>query len=257
MSAEIISTGNELLMGLIENSNAKWLARKLTELGFEVKRITVVSDKKRDISQAFKEAIERETNVVISTGGLGPTLDDKTLEALAETLNLKIATNKEALEMIKLKCKVHGLELNQARLKMALLPVNAEPIENPSGLAPAVKIKTGKTIIYCLPGVPVEMKKIFRKKILPELTQKNKQLLFKERKAKLEGVFESELVPVLKKVREEFPDVYVKTRVVPTKGIILYCSTKGLKKEAQEKLNKVIKIVDSYVNWLSKERGRR
>lgn len=103
--AEILSIGNEILSGRTVNTNASHIARRLTSLGFTVRRITVVMDELDEISQGFKEAIQRNPKIIISTGGLGPTYDDKTAEGLSLALRRKLTINKKALEEIENKYK--------------------------------------------------------------------------------------------------------------------------------------------------------
>ena len=100
-SVEIICVGNELLIGKTLNTNAKWLAKRITTLGLTTRRITIVDDDIDEISSTIKEAIQRKPAFLITTGGLGPTFDDKTLEGLAKALERKIEINQEALKMVK------------------------------------------------------------------------------------------------------------------------------------------------------------
>jgi molybdenum cofactor synthesis domain-containing protein len=101
---EIICVGNELLIGKIQNTNAYWLAKQATQLGANVKRTTVIQDLIDEIGKCIIEAIARKPQFIITTGGLGPTFDDKTLQGIANALNRKLEVNPKALEMVKQKC---------------------------------------------------------------------------------------------------------------------------------------------------------
>lgn len=139
---EIISIGNELLIGKTLNTNAQWLAKRLTTLGLNVHRITTISDDVEEISAAVKEAILRKPDFLITTGGLGPTFDDKTLKGITKALGTRLEKNKEASKMIEEKYKIYAkeqglekIELTPARMKMAKLPKGAKPLLNPVGTA--------------------------------------------------------------------------------------------------------------------------
>ncbi len=122
-TAWIISIGNELLIGKTVNTNATWLARKLTLLGYDVRRIITVPDNEEDEVEVFRDAIRRGgIRVVISTGGLGPTFDDKTSEYLAKALNRKYVINDDALRLVVETFKSKGLELTEPRLKQQKCP---------------------------------------------------------------------------------------------------------------------------------------
>ncbi|WP_243671120.1 molybdopterin-binding protein [Vulcanisaeta sp. JCM 16161] len=156
-TAWIISIGNELLIGKTVNTNAAWLARKLTLLGYDVRRIITVPDNEEDEVEVFRDAIRRGVRVVISTGGLGPTFDDRTSEYLAKALNRKYVINDDALRLVIETFKSRGLELTEPRLKQAKMPEGARPLPNPVGTAPGIWVEEGNTVIIALPGVPAEM----------------------------------------------------------------------------------------------------
>ena len=171
---EILSIGNELLMGKILNTNARWLARRCTSLGLEVRRITVVGDDEKEICSAVKEALSRRPRFIITTGGLGPTLDDKTIESIAKCLDLELKVDEEALSMVREAYKrlveegrLDSSELTPQRVKMARMPEGARPLPNPVGTAPGMLLEVDGTTIISLPGVPAEMEAIFEESVLP------------------------------------------------------------------------------------------
>ncbi len=124
MRAWILSIGNELLIGRTVNTNAAWLARKLTLLGYDVRREVTVPDEEDEEAEAFRDAVRRGVELVVSTGGgLGPTFDDKTSESLAKALGgRQYDLNDAALELVKRRFAAAGLELTQPRLKQAMMP---------------------------------------------------------------------------------------------------------------------------------------
>jgi nicotinamide-nucleotide amidase len=215
---EIICVGNELLIGKTLNTNAHWLAKRVTSLGAMVKRITVVSDDVDEIAKAVREALKRKPKFIIATGGLGPTFDDKTLEGIAKALNCKLEVNDKALRMVKEKYEAYfkegrmeRVELTPARVKMATLPEGAEPLSNPVGTAPGVMIKMDKTFIMALPGVPPEMESIFDEDVASLLKKEAGKTTFFEASIYADKIMESALAPLIDKVMHDNPHVYIKS----------------------------------------------
>ena len=155
---------------------------------------------------------------MVTTGGLGPTFDDKTLEGIAEALNRKLVVNAEALAMVREKYEAYArekgtdaVELTQARVKMATLPENAEPVLNPVGTAPGVRVDVEQTRLFALPGVPSEMKAIFENLVVPLIKQASGGSGFYEESIFVEGVMESGLAPLIDRVMRDNAGVYVKS----------------------------------------------
>ncbi len=254
--AWIISIGNELLMGKVTNTNFSWLAKQLTSMGFRVRREITVMDDLKEISWAFRLALSSKASLIISTGGLGPTYDDKTSEALALALGRDWKVNEKALEMIKQKYESSGMELTEHRIKMAKLPEGAIPLENPVGTAPGIMIKEKGSLIVSLPGVPEEMKAIFNE-IRKELGS-----LVKEKVAETEllilGVPESSLAPILEELIERFPGLYVKShprgKELGKSLLMIHISAKAtLKEEALSKIKQAEERLSSLVKELGGE----
>jgi len=210
LTCEIISVGNELLIGKVVNTNASWLAERLARLGVAVRRITVVGDNLSEISSCVKEALSRRPRYIITTGGLGPTYDDITLEGLANAIGKSLLINQEALKMVRSKYEKMGEELTEARIKMARMPEGAEPLPNPVGTAPAAKILFGNTVIYALPGVPREMEAIFNESISKEVSRES-GFRIAELSLRVTGVKESALAPLISRVKELYSNTYIKS----------------------------------------------
>ena len=223
---EIICVGNELLIGKIRDTNAHNIAKKATRLGANVKRITVIQDNISDIASTISQAIARTPKFIVTTGGLGPTFDDKTFQGIAKALNLKLEVNQNALAMVKKKCveyykkrqQVIELELTPPRVKMATLPEKTKPIPNPLGTAPGLRVDIGETILFALPGVPLEMEAIFNETIVPLLNQTIGNGVFYERSLFVENIVESSLAPLIDKVMENNVPVYVKSHPLPSEN---------------------------------------
>jgi nicotinamide-nucleotide amidase len=225
-NVEIICIGNELLIGKTLNTNAQWLAKRITILGLTTNRITVVGDNIDEISTALKEAIQRNPSFLLTTGGLGPTFDDKTLEGMAKALGRKTEVNKEALNMVKEKYlnyasegRMEKAELTPARVKMAKLPECATPLRNPVGTAPAVSVKHENVTIIALPGVPSEMKSIFDDSVAPAMKHAARGVTFFETSINSTNVMESEMAPLIDKVMQNNPHIYIKSHPKGTESV--------------------------------------
>lgn len=215
---EIITIGNELLIGRIANTNAQWLAAKLTRLGAHVDRITTLRDNLEEISGGIRESLRRRPAWIITSGGLGPTFDDLTLQGVSRELGIGLELNRDALKMIRKvyrrlvrEGKLPRLELTEARLKMATLPRKSRPLENRVGTAPGVLISQGGTKIACLPGVPQEMEHIFESQLTPILRRQLSKVEKSEAEGLISGLVESALAPFISDLMKEYPGLYVKS----------------------------------------------
>ncbi len=168
--SEIITIGTELLLGDIQDTNTRFLARNLRDIGVDLYRTTIVGDNASRISQAIRESLER-CDIILTTGGLGPTVDDPTRQAVADALGVDLVYQPDLWEMIEQRFKRYGREASDNNRRQAYIPAGAEVIENPVGTAPAfIARQSGKDVI-CLPGVPREMEKIYLQSVYPYLKQ--------------------------------------------------------------------------------------
>jgi len=169
--AELISTGTELLLGQILNTNARFLGQRLAKMGINVYFQTTVGDNPVRLAEAFNIALKR-ADLVIVTGGLGPTSDDLTKETVAEVLELKMLINERAMTHIEEFFKLRGRNMPEANRKQALIPEGATLIPNKVGTAPGMIIEKNGKIIVILPGPPVEMEPMFTGTVEPYLRKK-------------------------------------------------------------------------------------
>jgi nicotinamide-nucleotide amidase len=167
--AEILSQGDEVVTGQIVDTNAAWLAEELTALGFMVTRHITVGDRLGDIRAVFEAACQR-ADLVLCTGGLGPTDDDLTAEAAALAFDAPLQLDEVALDDIKARYASFRRQMPEVNRKQALLPTGALRLDNPHGTAPGFAITTATCLLACMPGVPYEMRPMFRDKVLPLLT---------------------------------------------------------------------------------------
>jgi nicotinamide-nucleotide amidase len=211
---EILSIGNELLLGNTINTNASWLSSQVTSLGGEVTRITTIGDKLSEISGAIKESLRRAPDFLITTGGIGPTFDDMTLQGVARALGRRVKLDKEAVQLIRehYARRFHEpIEFTKSRLKMGRIPAGSTPVHNPVGTAPAVSLRVSGTQVFCLPGVPSEMKAIFRESISKRIHAKAGGKTFSEKWVKISGIMESTLAPIIDRVMRHWAGVYIKS----------------------------------------------
>ncbi|MDA4126006.1 MAG: molybdopterin-binding protein [Thaumarchaeota archaeon] len=211
---EMLAVGKELLIGRTLNTNAHWLGKRMARMGSMLKMIVTVDDDLKEISSSLKTALGRSPEFLLVVGGLGPTPDDMTLQGIALGLGVGMRQSGSALKLIREHYSRRGLramELTPARKKMARLPLGAEPVLNSAGTAPGVRIIAGQTTVYCLPGVPVEMRDIFRRAVEPEIKGKLGNLHRKYLTFKLEGVLESELAPIIARELRRHPGAYIKS----------------------------------------------
>ena len=173
MKLEIISTGNEIMSGSIIDTNASYISKKLNDIGFSVERKTSVSDNLESLIKIFKEASKR-SDVVIVTGGLGPTKDDLTTLAVSKLIKKNLVLNDVAIKTLENYFKKKNLDkkLFSANKKQAFLPDGVDTIENVLGTAVGFFIEYEKCILFFLPGVPYEMEKMLEFSVLPKLQKK-------------------------------------------------------------------------------------
>jgi len=249
MKAWIITIGNEVLIGKVINTNAAWLARKLTNLGIEIKRIVVVPDNMDEIVKMFQEAISN-ADIIISTGGLGPTFDDMTNFALAKALGRELEINKEAFEEIKKKYEKAGLPLTEERVKMSKMPKGAVSLHNPVGTAPGIMVRYDDKLIIALPGVPREMEAIFEESIEKILLNKSKKRLI-EKSMVIRGVPESSLAPIISEAMKRYFPLYIKShpRGEELKSSVIEVHISGMNgDELSKKIEEVIRFITEKVS---------
>jgi nicotinamide-nucleotide amidase len=166
--AEIIAIGTELLLGEISDTNTQYIARTLRDLGIHLYRTTIVGDNKDRIATVVREAMGR-SDIIITTGGLGPTVDDPTREALAMSADTFLVFKPELWENILKRFFITGRVAGENQKQQAYIPKDAVVLPNPVGTAPAFIIRTTKNAIISLPGVPAEMKTIMAQSVIPYL----------------------------------------------------------------------------------------
>ncbi len=193
MNAELIMVGTELLLGEIIDTNGAYLARKLAPLGINLYYKSVVGDNLQRMKEALKIALKR-SDLVITSGGLGPTLDDITKDAITQVFGLEMVVNEEAKANVEGFFKRLGRTMCQNNLRQALIPQGAIPIYNPVGSAPGIMLEQGEKLVIALPGVPRELEVMTEETLIPYLSKKGGDLrVIKSRVLKFRGIGESQL----------------------------------------------------------------
>ncbi len=170
MTAHLLCVGDELLIGQVVNTNAAWLGRRLGDVGVRVERCEAVRDDAGAIDEALQHALSAGADVVIFTGGLGPTHDDLTVSAIAASLGLGLRFDAGAFDTAAEKIRARGREVTAGHRALGMVPEGFEPLPNPKGLAPGLWGKAaGGTTVVALPGVPYEMEAIAEAHVLPRL----------------------------------------------------------------------------------------
>ncbi|MDV3277213.1 MAG: hypothetical protein LYZ69_01945 [Nitrososphaerales archaeon] len=211
---ELLAVGRELLIGRTVNTNAHWMGRRLALMGSMIKEITTVDDELGEISAGLRACLSRHTDFLVVMGGLGPTPDDMTLRGVALGLGRRMTVNARALELVRkhyAKRRMANIEITPARKKMATLPAGAEPLLNEVGTAPGVRVEVGRSVIFCLPGVPSEMRGIFGRSVEPEVAKRLGKLYRSAINLKVEGIYESAIAPFIERELKRHPGTYIKS----------------------------------------------
>jgi nicotinamide-nucleotide amidase len=221
-TVSLLAIGNELLNGAVRDKNLFTLIQQMTHLGFSVECAAIVRDAPDKIAIALHFILAQEPEVLICSGGLGPTEDDLTLAALADTLDLPLTFNVVASELVEMHYDhlITQQYLTQrgpeaARRKMATLPEGAYPLYNPIGTAPGVRLEYCGTLIYVLPGVPSELEAIFDEVIVLELQQRFHTATWAEGALMVYCNDEAEIAEVLRYVTRRHPEIYIKSLAQP------------------------------------------
>jgi nicotinamide-nucleotide amidase len=214
--AEIITIGDEILFGQIIDTNTQWIGAQLTDIGIRPVRKTSVGDKKEDILAAFSDASKR-VEIIIVTGGLGPTKDDITKHTFCEYFESRLEINEEALELITGFFAKRGRAMTELNIQQAALPTNATYIPNLWGTAPGMWFEKDGVIYVSLPGVPYEMKSLMEFEILPRLKKRYNQNIITHRSVRTIGIGESFLAARISDWEDALPH-HIKLAYLPHFG---------------------------------------
>ena len=171
MKAELISIGDELLIGQVVNTNASWMAGELNKAGISVVQITAISDQREAIINALDEASKR-AGIILMTGGLGPTKDDITKRVLAEYFETSLIFHEASFQQVQDLFRVRNYQVTPVNKRQAEIPENCEPLHNSQGTAPGMWFEKDDKVFVSMPGVPFEMKSLMSDHVIPRLLKK-------------------------------------------------------------------------------------
>jgi nicotinamide-nucleotide amidase len=194
--AEVVGVGTELLLGQIANTNAQWISQRLAEIGVDVLFHDVVGDNHDRIVEVLRLAVGR-ADAVIVTGGLGPTQDDITREAVSEVAGVPLIRRPEIEEWLRRRFERMGRDMPASNLRQADVPEGADVIENERGSAPGLVVRTGEATIFALPGVPAEMRQMVRAAVVPVLAERAGPAGIASRQIRCVGMAESKIAELL------------------------------------------------------------
>lgn len=239
VNASIITIGDELLIGQVIDTNSAWIAQQLNKAGVLVKRRLAIGDSRNEIWKALQEE-PKEAEVILITGGLGPTSDDITKKVLCDFFGGRMVVNDAALANVKyLFEKVFKRPVSTVNMQQAEVPDVCEVIQNKRGSAPGMVFHKGNTIFISMPGVPYEMKGMIEEAVLPMLKEKFKLPAIVHRTMLTAGIGESALAEIIKDFELSLPPE-IKLAYLPSYGMVrLRLSITGFDKKAiEEKTDK-------------------
>lgn len=252
MRAEILTIGDEILIGQITNTNSVWIAQKLNLMGIKVVHMASVSDEKGAILKAFSDAQQRADFVFI-TGGLGPTKDDITKKLFAQYFNTILELDENVLAHVKSFFDKRGREMNESNRQQALIPKGCTVIHNQSGTAPGMWFKKENTVFVSMPGVPYEMKDMMSNIILPKIKSEYKLQHIYHKTVLTQGLGESFLAEKIEKWEDNLAAKNIKLAYLPQPGMVrLRLSTSGdnfdeIKKAVEKEIGILKILIKEYV----------
>jgi nicotinamide-nucleotide amidase len=252
MRAEILTIGDEILIGQITNTNSVWIAQQLNIAGIKVAHIASVADDEAAIIKALEDAMLRADFVFI-TGGLGPTKDDITKKTFARFFGVGLRIDEQILQDVTAFFSKRGRELSEVNRQQALVPEGCYVIRNTNGTAPGMWMKKNNTVFISMPGVPYEMKAMVSDTILPKIVSENKLPKIYHRTVLTQGIGESALAEIIENWEDALVTKNIKLAYLPQPGMVrLRLSTSGddfeqLKENVNGEIEKLKGLVQKYI----------
>jgi nicotinamide-nucleotide amidase len=237
-SAYLITIGDELLIGQVIDTNSAWIADQLTVLNISVKKILSIQDNEKEIIEALEEA-SKKSDIVILTGGLGPTIDDITKRTIAKFLGVEMQFNPEFYQEVKAYVEKRGAKLDDLMYNYSFFPKGIRFLNNTVGTAPGMEFRYNDSIFFSMPGVPAEMKAIFIEEILPGLKNMDTESFIIKKTILTAGEMEAVLAERLKLIVSEMPDK-MSVAYLPNLGRVrIRITTMGERKKEAQALNDI------------------
>lgn len=219
MRAEILSIGDEILIGQINNTNSVWIAQELNIIGVKVVHMTTVSDEESAILNALNAA-EQRADFVFITGGLGPTKDDITKKCFASYLNVPLVMDDKVLDQVTAFFASRGKQISELNKLQALIPQGCFVIKNKNGTAPGMWMKKKETVFISMPGVPYEMKLMMTDTVLPKIMAENKLPFIYHKTILTQGIGESVIAEMISDWEDSLAEKQIKLAYLPQPGMV-------------------------------------
>jgi nicotinamide-nucleotide amidase len=252
MHAEIITIGDELLIGQVVDTNSAWMATLLNQHGIKVHQITSVSDNREHIIEALTATAKR-ADIILITGGLGPTRDDITKSTLCDYFKVGLRFDAEAYKDVEHLFKIRGREVTEINKKQAELPANCIALRNKNGTAPGMWFEDKGKVYVSMPGVPYEMKALMTDEVIPRLKKKFTLPVILHKTVLTQGIGESMLAERIEKWEDSLAEHNIKLAYLPSAGMVrLRLSVSGtdenkLKQIIDQKVKELLPLAESYI----------
>lgn len=255
--AELLTIGDEILYGQIVDTNAQWMSVELDKVGIKVIRKTSIGDQESEILTALAEA-EKRADIILITGGLGPTSDDITKPCLSKYFNCELKIHEEALAEVREFFVSRGRELTETNRQQAALPVCCTKITNPIGTAPGMWFEKNGKVFMSMPGVPHEMKRMMTEQVIPKLLTTYKMPVITHKVIRTVGIGESMLADKLAPWEKSLPE-HIKLAYLPSLGEVklrltgIGDSTEKLQSELDSLTEKLLPLAGDYIYGYGEE----
>ncbi len=248
-NVELINIGDELLIGQIVNTNATWIGQQLSLSGYWLKQITTIGDNEQEIIDALNAAKNR-AQIILITGGLGPTKDDLTKDVLCKYFNTHLVFDKQAYSDIENIFRARGKVVTETNKRQAELPSACVPIYNKKGTAPGMWFNYGEHVFVSMPGVPFEMQAMMQNDVLPKLKQQYKAMPIVHKTILTQGIGESDLSDRIASWENDLPP-HFKLAYLPAAGMVrLRLTGKGvedMERDMNQRISKLKELIAPYI----------
>lgn len=252
MNAELLTIGNEILIGQITNTNAVWMAQQLNMIGVSIVHMSSVADERHAILKAFDDASKR-ADIVLITGGLGPTKDDITKKTFCDYFDTELVIDQNVLKDVSGFFAKRNRELTELNRKQAEVPKGCMVIRNKNGTAPGMWMEKNNTIFVSMPGVPFEMQAMVTEDVIPEIKKRYKLPFIFHKTILTQGIGESFLAELISDWEDGLIDKEIGLAYLPSPGMVrLRLSSKGfdeieLRNRIETEVEKVRPLIDKYI----------
>lgn len=252
MNAELLTIGNEILIGQITNTNSVWMAQQLNMMGVSIVHMSSVADEREAILKAFDDASGR-ADIVLITGGLGPTKDDITKKTFCDYFETELVVDENVLKDVTGFFAKRNRELTELNRKQAEVPKGCSVIRNKNGTAPGMWMEKNNTIFVSMPGVPFEMQAMVTEDVIPEIKKRFKLPFIFHKTILTQGIGESFLAELISDWEDNLAEKEIGLAYLPSPGMVrLRLSSKGfneleLKNRIEQEVEKLKPLIDKYI----------